>query len=437
MQKNIVLIFFIWLSLVIFINQSDLTAYNLQQAGVEAIVERGTFSLKETETPAFKNPGDSFYHKDWQLPAKQPGQFILGAIPYFFLEKLGLSYRSNLIATSWLVTALSTTLLAALCIFLVYSLCFEIWNCSPQSSLIAAFSFGFGTHFLPYSGVMHHDIICTFFLFAAVYFIEKIRLKKGQGGSLFVGLLLSFAASSSGLSAVVILALGLYAIYQFNWNNRRQLILGALLGILPLFAYNYYYFGNILVQGNVAGNFSDTFPVLDFNKIIESASNYTYKGTISLIWYAPITLLAISYPIFRKNNSVPAFFLLLLCLLHLFFVASLETVGHCQTGPRYLLPLLPFAIAPLAGLLDLVNKSRFNKFIFLIFALIAGYSLITNSVSAIYGTMYCDILDHTVLKYAAKHGVLNLGIEASARIFILVLVFSSASRSLKELEIKL
>src|SRR5262245_25900597 len=77
------------------LNASNLTEFNLQQMGVEAIVERGVFYVEDSPTPLLDPRGDVFELGEHLYAAKQPGQFMAGALVYFFLFRLGLSYLSN------------------------------------------------------------------------------------------------------------------------------------------------------------------------------------------------------------------------------------------------------------------------------------------------------------------------------------------------------
>src|SRR6185503_3311985 len=98
------LFLFVWSVCGFFINTTNLAAFNLQQAGVEAMVERKQFSLEGSATPQLqikvyydgdKPFGDTFMYNGRQYAAKQPGQFMAGAVVYFFLRLLGLSYQNN------------------------------------------------------------------------------------------------------------------------------------------------------------------------------------------------------------------------------------------------------------------------------------------------------------------------------------------------------
>ena len=124
------LFLFVWSVCGLAINSRNLNAFNLQQAGIEAMVERRQFSLEGSGTPQFQikvyyyedgRPfGDTFMYNGRQFAAKQPGQFMLGAVVYFFLRLFGLTYLGNYTLTSALVsffTSSAATAAAALAVF--------------------------------------------------------------------------------------------------------------------------------------------------------------------------------------------------------------------------------------------------------------------------------------------------------------------------------
>src|SRR5438128_1941765 len=90
--------------------------YNLQQMGVDAIVQYHTFTLGHNPYQLLRPaPGnDTFWYKDNILAAKQPGQFAIGAISYSVIRSLGISYESDYDLAAALVTWFSAGLVSAL-----------------------------------------------------------------------------------------------------------------------------------------------------------------------------------------------------------------------------------------------------------------------------------------------------------------------------------
>ncbi len=98
--------------------------YNLSHAGVESLVERGTFDVSGGQTRHLLagKLGDVFEKNGRLLPAKQPGQVVLGAMAYAPLHRGGLAYSLDFKRTARLVTWFSTSLLAALAVGCAWAL---------------------------------------------------------------------------------------------------------------------------------------------------------------------------------------------------------------------------------------------------------------------------------------------------------------------------
>src|SRR6187401_2985626 len=93
------LFLFVWCVFGVAINTANLDAFKLQQAGVESIVERHQFSLEGSAAPQLqikvyydgdKPFGDTFMYNGRQYAAKQPGQFMFGALVFLILRLFGL-----------------------------------------------------------------------------------------------------------------------------------------------------------------------------------------------------------------------------------------------------------------------------------------------------------------------------------------------------------
>ncbi len=74
-RVEVVLFLFLWLAYGAAINSDNLVKFNLQQIGVEAIVERHQFYLEGSDVPELWPGGDVFLYQGHKYAAKQPGQF--------------------------------------------------------------------------------------------------------------------------------------------------------------------------------------------------------------------------------------------------------------------------------------------------------------------------------------------------------------------------
>jgi hypothetical protein len=184
MRLRDLLFLVLWLAYGAAINSSNLVEFDLQQIGVESMVERGHFYLEGSTSPHLQTKGDVFEYNGHKYAAKQPGQFMAGAVVYFLLHKLGLNYVNNYLLTSALVTFFTTSLILAASGLALFGLARSM-TADGQSllhdtganrggeplfwPLAATLSYALGTTALAYSGIAHHDALATGNLVMAAY----------------------------------------------------------------------------------------------------------------------------------------------------------------------------------------------------------------------------------------------------------------------------
>lgn len=389
--RTLVLFLLFWLVFGLTTSVHDLRAYTLQQMGVDAIVTHGRFDLGHSAHPLLQPHGDTFVHEGRTLAAKQPGQFVVGALPYTVLSAAGVTYERNYDLASALVTWLSAGLLAALALAMLDRLLTRVWGYSPAASVISVSALAFGSHWLAYSGIAHHDIIAASFVVLALYCAETGVAREGVLRSdrrLFcAGLLLGLAIFTSMLPALIVAVLGA----AFALRGRRYAVVvgaGFALGLSPLLAYNAWYFGSPLVPANVAGNYSDTFFAFSQERFLHHLDAYLGTGGLALWKYSPALFVGMAGLLLLPRGR--AVTLLLASGLHLTYLLGIETLGTCQYGPRYLLPLLPLFAIGLAALIDLRGASgRGVRIAIALLLALTGFGVAL--VGALGGTMYCDL----------------------------------------------
>lgn len=404
-RLEILLSLLVWLAYGLTINSRNLEAFNLQQMGVEAIVERGAFHVEGSRSPRLQPLGDVFYYKGHKYAAKQPGQFMAGALVYFFLHLVGLDYVNNYLLTSALVTFFTASLVAALSAALLYRLALAMTKegASRLWPIAAALVYAFATTLFPFAGIAHHDVIASGFVLIAFHFAFRLSRESEQGGaadllSVSAGLFLGLTVTTSMLAFWPAIAVGLYFLSLARWRILPHFLLGGVMGLLPLLVYDAINFGNPFLLPNVAGNYSDTFFHLSFG-------NFTDKLGFYLKWaslYAPALLLGLAglslLPRrFRREKLAAAGAVLILCA----YIFNIDTVGTCQYGPRYLLPATAFGCLGLVGFSHLESK-RARKMWGVLIAVVGLPSFVVNAVGAVHGAMYCDLARHAFWPYVAS-----------------------------------
>jgi hypothetical protein len=396
------LFLFVWLVFGLGINSANLDAFNLQQAGVESLVERHQVSLEGSAAPQLQikvyydgdRPfGDTFMYNGRQYAAKQPGQFMLGAIVFFVLRLFGLSYVNHYTLTSALVTFFTASLATAVAAIAVFR---TVQLLTSHESIIwpltGALLFAFGTTAFVYSGIAYHDAIASSYLAVAFYLAAllahaKVARKRFTLITAVAGFFLGLTVTTSMLPFFMACVLGVYLIWITGWQRAFAVILGGFAGITPLFVYNAKAFANPLLNSYTAGGYPESFLHLNLYNFIAKTQLYVSEITL----YDPLVWLGIAglvfFPAaFRRERLVIA----ALLIVHAFQVLNIESHGGCHYGPRFLLPIMPFTAIGLSGFYFLRTTTT-RRLSAIGIALVGLASVAINAVGAFSGAMYCEV----------------------------------------------
>jgi hypothetical protein len=398
----------LWFTYGTLINSANLLDFDLQQIGAEAMVERGHFYLEHSLPGHRQTKGDVFSYRGHNYAAKQPGQFMAGAIVYWLLHKLGLSYLDHYLLTAALVTFFTTSLVMAAGSVALFAIARELsaeghGPAQPAGApvvksrrlfwpLAAALSYALGTTAFAYSGIAQHDALAASYLVLSFWLM--LQLAKENTGhrisflrALGAGLLLGLTISTSMLPFFMALTFLLYFLYVRRWSLLPIFLLGLLGGLLPLFVYDAVSFGNPFLLPNVAGAdvFSDTFFFFDPNNFGDKLVLYAR----SLMLYVPVFALGLLGLSYYPSKGEARFVAVVCALLGLFlFVLNISSDGDCQFGPRYLLPAMPFVCLGIAGF-SYLSTTMERRIAAVALGLVGLVSFAVNLVGALRGAMNC------------------------------------------------
>lgn len=404
---EVILFSSLWFVYGMAINSSNLLEFGLQQAGVEAMVERHHFYLEGSASPQLQVRGDAFTYHGHTYANKQPGQFMAGAVVYFFLHLIGLSYVKNYLLVSALVTFFTTSLLTAIAGVVVFRLAqdFDEPETSRIWALATALVFGLGTTAFAYSGIAHHDAIGSAFLVIAFYLIFSIsrnRWSERQKNlrAVLGGLFLGLTITTSMLPFYMALVLGAYFLFLREWKLLPAFVFGGILGLAPLLIYDAVNFGNPflipIVAGNrLAGHDPEAFFRLDWNNFVEKTNDYTKYITlyVPVFWVGLFGLL-----LFPGNHRREKYVLLISVAVLAAYLLNIEALGGCLYGPRYLLPAMPYVSVGLVGPRRL-SLRKWKHAAIAVLGLICLFSIVVNLVGAVQGAMYCDPSNYGFKQY--------------------------------------
>jgi hypothetical protein len=400
----------LWLGYGTLINSGNLVNFGLQQAGVEAYVERHHFYLEGSTVPALHVQPviDAFLHDGHIYPAKQPGQFMLGSLVYSFLHSVGLTYATNYLLTAALVTFLSASVVTAVSAVAVFRTACVV--ASDRSGLfwplMVALAYGLGSTLLAYSGIAWHDTIATGFLAIALYLIVRIGRMRDEKRRLILagctGIFLGLTVTTSMLAFFPAAVAAIFVVCERRWKLLVALLLGGIIGLAPLLIYNTVCFGNPFQMPNVVGGYRDTFWHFDWQNFRGKIG--FYSRMVSL--YMPIGWLGLIgiglYPGSRRREKV----LLAGMVLSLSaYILNIDATGTCQYGPRYLLPVIPAMTLGLMGFTFLTGAA-IRRVASITVALCCLLSLFINLLGAVHGAMLCDFPHWAVGRYLSemRHG---------------------------------
>lgn len=396
-RLEVLLFLLLWFAYGVAINADNQFKFNLPHIAVEALVERHQFYLEGSRVPELQPYGDVFLFQGHKYAAKQPGEAMAGAIAYSALRGAGLRYSQSYLLTSALVTFLTTSLVLAASAVGVFGIAQNLTK-DAQSlfwPMLTTFAYALGTTVFAYSGIAHHDALATGYLVLAFYFIFQISRQGrpyGRGAMLMsaaAGLLLGLTVTTSMLPFFMVLVCAICFLSLRRVKLVPLFLAAMLIGLLPLFVYNARSFGNPFLLSNVvsAAQYPDTFFYFGARNFGEKLVFYSSMVMVYLPVFA-IGLFGLTYyP--RAFKRSPVFITLVaLAVVLLVYVLNIDTRGHCQFGPRYLLPAMPFACLGIAGFSYLSTGSE-RRIAGAVVVLLSILSFLVNLVGAVQGAMCC------------------------------------------------
>jgi hypothetical protein len=424
---EVILFFSLWLVYGMTINSRNLNDFNLQQAGVEAMVERHHFYLEGSATPELQGIGDTFVYQGHTYANKHPGQFMAGAAVYLFLYLMGLRYANHYLLVAALVTFFTAALATAAGGLAVFKLSEGLSGGRGRRwAILGTFAFGFATTAFPYSGIAHHDAIASGYLIVAFYLIfslsragdsQKTRFVKAS----FAGLLLGLTITTSMLPFFMAVTVGIYFLAQRQWKLIAPFVICVVLGLLPMLIYDAVNFGNPFLLAAIAnykftGYDPEAFFHFDWNNFVEKMNVYAQFVTL----YAPVLWLGLLglFLLPRKHADAKYAAIITVSLL-VIYVTNIQGLGTCMYGPRYILPVMPFACLGFAGLPNIGSWKRITWVVALVVFAIAT---LVNLVGALRGAMYCNLAQYAFPQYLSEIKSGQLGSFPLVRFLLPVLV---------------
>jgi hypothetical protein len=359
-----------------------------------ALVDRATLSIDglDDQTRDIARYQGHFYSD------KTPGYSLLAVVPYAAAKAaLGLADHpmnkkgfAHWPADYW-ITLGTSGLLTAFAGMILVVLARDL-GCGPRRSALVGLAYGLATPAYAYATLAYGHQLAAFCLIASFSILVK-PTSRPRLRAAAAGLLASYASVAEIQVGPVSAVLGFYLVVLAVGMKRPVSIvlafgLGAATPTMVLLTYNALAFGSPWRMGYF-------YEVLDQFKTVHSTSNplgmrrpdWSKLGELlwgerrGLVRFAPIVLLTVPGLIalaIRRHWAmaiVPSLAMASVILVNLSYP---EWTGGWSTGPRLLVPMLPFALLPVAGLLAVGGRWASVSAVLLT---IAGWMIVSGFVT--------------------------------------------------------
>jgi hypothetical protein len=319
-------------------------------ATAEAVGLRGTFALPQSrslvEVPGL---GGRFYSQ------YGPGQPV-AAVPWIWAGHglaavLGLDPAGQGFVVRFVLGSFNL-LVAAVLAALLYAVARRLGAGRGEALLLAAL-LAFATFLWPESRSFFAEPLTALLLFgacAALGVFERPFLA-GLLATLTLAVKIQYIVALPGLGLLA----GWLAYRAWRAGDRRAagrllggFALGGVLGAVPLLAYNGLAFGSPFTSG-YHQSFAETFTT----PLLEGLNGLLLSPGKGLWLYAPPVLLGLAglVPFARRYPALAATVVTVSVPTTVLFALYRFWPGDGSWGPRYLIPLLPFLVLPVLGLL--------------------------------------------------------------------------------------
>jgi hypothetical protein len=249
------------------------------------------------------------------------------------------------------VTMLTNPLLTALALWLFFLLAEEIAPCRRGATL-ATVLLGVASPYWPYAKTDFSEPLSALAFTGAILYLVRARARPTAGNFATSGAFMALALLTKLTAALALPAAGLYVLYLTAGRGRPAARVPWLLAWgLPVIAglaldalYDTARYGHLADTGYHAEDLPFHAPL---GRGLEGLLVSPGKG---LLWYCPLVVVALAlWPLLLRRRRAEGLLALGVVLPALVVVATYPIWwGGICWGPRYLVPLLPLALLPLA-----------------------------------------------------------------------------------------
>ena len=346
-----------------FFHQIPIWNENSRYDLVVAIVDDHTTQIDRTQV----NTGDKALYKGHYYSDKEPGSALLGVPAYALMRLVGVVIHEPppesgvaIVVLAFVVCGIPTALLAMLLIRFLSPLVGEWW------AMVVTLGYGLGTIAFPFATMYFGHAATTFFLFAAFYLLHRLGGWPGRWRPALAGLCAGLAVLVDFSAGIGVIALGVYSMrHSFDspilktfrrpplpaFRTTLHFVAGAVPAALVLFAYNWISFGSPLSLGYTHlanGSFAagQSQGVLGVTLPRPGAMADLLFGTRGLLRYSPWLALAPAGIWAARRRGLRWEIGMCTAMVVTYILVNggyFLPFGGATPGPRFLMPMLPFA----------------------------------------------------------------------------------------------
>jgi hypothetical protein len=327
---------------------------------MRSVMERGEWWIDRFAS----NTADTIRLDGHTYPNKAPGTTLLGLVPWgvarLVLDVLPIDEGKQLVLSTYALTILMSALPTALTSLLILRfLVRNGWTLSAGTLL--GVGYGLGTIAFPWATVFFGHQLSASFAFGAFYLVWASRWLEGRPRTLRLaaaGLMIGFLPVIEYPGAIASVLIGGYALATLGMRAALPLIAAAVIGALPLPAYNQMILGNPAVLSYSFYKDGTAFPAHQRGFIgvswprLEVLREITFRPQRGLFPANPWLAFALAAPFFvRRIRGLGREFALCGAILVGFLLFNsgfgdsiVYWGGAFSFGPRHVLIAVPFAV---------------------------------------------------------------------------------------------